>query len=81
MGAIGIEPPEPPIDMSCGSRFLRRVYDVDGHACPACSGRLRPAGAVLPPHAKTWIEAKRIVPLVATGPPDVPVQLSLPIAS
>jgi hypothetical protein len=59
------------------SVLLARVYDVDGHACPSCSGTLRPVGAVLPPEAREWIARRRITPLHPTGPPDPQLRLSL----
>jgi hypothetical protein len=57
-------------------------YDVDGQACEACGGKLRPVGAVLPPDAATWLAshaygADRSTP-PSTGPP--PAQLRLPLA-
>ncbi len=61
------------------AKLLARVYDVDGHGCPECAGRLRPVGAVLPPASVQWIVEQRILPLLGTGPPGG--QLCLPLAS
>ena len=52
------------------ARLLARTYGVDGHACPACAGRLVPRGAVLPPDAERWLRSRRISPLESTGPPE-----------
>lgn len=61
------------------AQLLARVYDVDAQACPACPGRLKPVGAVLPPHAATWVDTGRIYPVGAMAPPMK--QLSLAFAS
>ena len=54
--------------------------DVDGRACPACPGLLRPVGAVLAPQAALGIETGRIYPVGATAPPTGPLSLPLPAA-
>ena len=63
------------------ARLLARVYDVDGRACPACPGTLAPAGAVLPPHAATWVDTGRIYPVGAMAPPMEQLSLAFPEAS
>jgi hypothetical protein len=60
------------------AQLLARVYDVDACACPACPGRLKPAGAVLPPHAPTWLRTRRIYPVGALAPPTGQRSLALP---
>jgi len=66
-----VVPAEPVPYRTSWAKLLARVFDVDAHACPACQrGKMRPVGAVLPPHAAEWIGAGRIDVLVGTGPPQ-----------
>jgi hypothetical protein len=68
-GAQRFEPTERVPYREAWSRLLSRVYDVDGHACPRCPGRLRPFGAVLPPEAAEWVRRSQFVGVESTGPP------------
>ena len=78
-GAQKFEPAERVPYREAWAKLVARVYDVDGHACPRCPGRLRPFGAVLPPTAAEWVRRSQSVPLESTGPPSR--QERLPFAS
>ena len=78
-GAQKFEPVERVPYREAWAKLLARVYDVDGQACPRCPGRLRPFGAVLPPHAAKWVRRSEFVPVESTGPPSR--QERLPFAS
>jgi hypothetical protein len=69
-GAQKFEPAERVPYREAWAKLVARVYDVDGHACPRCPGRLRPFGAVLPPTAAEWVRRSQSVPLESTGPPS-----------
>jgi hypothetical protein len=60
------------------AQLLARVYDDHACACPACPGKHRPAGAVLSPHAATWLRTNRIYPVGALAPPTDQRSLALP---
>ncbi len=82
VGPRKCEPFEPVPYRAAWARLLARVYDVDGQACEACGGPLRPVGAGLPPDAATWLASHAYgtdhsAP-TGTGPP--PAQLRLPLA-
>jgi hypothetical protein len=68
-GTQRFEPTERVPYREAWARLLSRVYDVDGHACPRCPGRLRPFGAVLPPEAAEWVRRSQFVAVESTGPP------------
>ncbi len=68
-GPRRFEPLAPVEDRARWARLLARTYGVDGHACPRCPGVLHPRGAVLPPHARAWVQIARVEILQATGPP------------
>jgi hypothetical protein len=68
-GTQRFEPTERVPYREAWARLLSRVYDVDGHACPRCPGRLRPFGAVLPPEAAEWVRRSQFVAVERTGPP------------
>jgi hypothetical protein len=62
------------------AKLLARVYLRRGWAClPSLPGRLRPFGAVLPPHAAEWVRRDQFVAVESTGPPSR--QEPLPFAS
>jgi hypothetical protein len=62
------------------AKLLARVYLRRGWAClPSLPGRLRPFGAVLPPHAAEWVRRGQFVAVESTGPPSR--QEPLPFAS
>lgn len=52
--------------------------DADGRVCSACAGALKPVGAILHPHAATWIGTRRIYPVGALAPPNAQLPLTLP---
>jgi transposase len=68
-GTQRFEPTERVPYREAWARLLSRVYDVDGHACPRCPGRLRPFGAVLPPEAAERVRRSQFVAVESTGPP------------
>ena len=68
-GSQKFEPAERVPYREAWAKLLARVYDVDGQACPRCPGRLRPYGAVLPPHASAWVRRGQFVAVESTGPP------------
>jgi hypothetical protein len=63
------------------AQLLAQVYAIDAQACPACPGRLKPVGAVLPPHAATWVDTGRIYPVGAMAPPMKQLSLAFSEAS
>ena len=68
-GTQRFEPTERVPYREAWARLLSRLYDVGGHACPRCPGRLRPFGAVLPPEAAEWVRRSQFVAVESTGPP------------
>ncbi len=78
-GSQKFEPAERVPYREAWAKLLARVYDVDGQAWLGCPGRLRPFGAVLPPHAAEWVRRGQFVPLESTEPPSR--QERLPFAS
>lgn len=56
--------------------LLRRVYELDGEACPRCGAKMRPIGAVTDEaEARAFLGEVRAV---ARGPPS---QMLLPLSA
>ncbi len=79
IGPRTFESPVPAAYRVSWAKLLARVYDINGHLCPDCGGRLRAVAVVLPPAAGPWVLRQRIVRFVGTGPPGLPQ--CLPFAS
>lgn len=77
-GARVWQPAEPVAYRVRWNVLLAKIYEVDGHACSVCNGRLRPVELVEPARAAALVKQGRIGVLKSTGPPDLQLALALP---